>query len=184
MPGRGRNCGNWSFEITSRKGAKTQRKIMNVKKIIKIIVIVIVIIIVGIQFIRPERFTTAEVTENHITKKLNMPDSVLTILKRSCFDCHSNHTEWPWYSGIAPMSWLVANDVKEGRSKMNFSEWGKISPTKQAVRLESICEQIREDEMPLPNYLIIHRDAVLSERDKEILCNWAEKEKDKLETEE
>jgi hypothetical protein len=157
---------------------------MNMKRILKIIVLVIAIVIVGIQFIRPERFTTAEISDSHITKKLNMPDSVLRILQRSCFDCHSNHTVWPWYSNIAPMSWLVANDVKEGRGKMNFSEWGKMSPEKQAVRLESICEEIREDEMPLPNYLIIHRDAVLSERDKEILCSWAEKEKEKLEMEE
>lgn len=154
------------------------------KKIIKILIIVFASLLILIQFYRPERFTTAEVSDNHITKKLNVPPDVENILKRSCFDCHSNHTTWPWYSNVAPMSWLVIDDVKSGREKMNFSEWGKLSSSKQSIRLESICEEITEGEMPLKQYLLIHRDAELSQADKDLLCNWANNELKKYENEE
>ncbi len=151
------------------------------KKIIKISAIVIAVIVILIQLYRPERFTTAEVTENHITKKLNVPPDVEKILKRSCFDCHSNHTVWPWYSNVAPMSWLVVDDVKSGRSKMNFSEWGKMSVSKQEIKLDKICEEITEGEMPLKQYLMIHKDAELSQADKDLLCNWSQNELKKFE---
>ncbi|RPI18631.1 MAG: cytochrome C [Ignavibacteriae bacterium] len=144
------------------------------KKIIKISLIVIIALFLLIQLYRPERFTTAEVTPDHITKKLNVPANVESILRRSCFDCHSNHTNWPWYSNVAPASWLLADDVETGRKEMNFSEWGKMPESKREIKLESICEEIEEGEMPLPKYLILHPDAKLSDADKKILCDWAE----------
>jgi len=153
------------------------------KKIIKFLLIILILAFVVIQFFRPDRTSSEEYGENHITKKMNVPDNVQKILKRSCFDCHSNHTVWPWYSNIAPMSWLVAQDVRKGRAKMNFSEWGKIPESKREERLQSICDEIKEDEMPLPNYLLIHRDAVLSQQEKDILCAWSEAELKKLEEE-
>lgn len=153
------------------------------KKIIKIVLVILIIAFVVIQFFRPERTSSFVYDENHITKKMNVPDNVQKILKRSCFDCHSNHTVWPWYSNIAPMSWLVAKDVRNGRAKMNFSEWGKIPASKREARLEAICDKIKEDEMPLPNYLLIHRDAALSQQEKDILCAWSEAELKKLEEE-
>jgi hypothetical protein len=153
------------------------------KKIIKFALIILVIALVVIQFFRPDRVSTQDINDNDITKKMQVPDNVQQILKRSCFDCHSNHTVWPWYSNIAPMSWLVAQDVRKGRAKMNFSEWGKISPSKQEERLESICDEIKEDEMPLKNYLLIHGDAKLSQQEKDVLCKWAETELKKRETE-
>ncbi len=152
------------------------------KKILKISAITIAAIVILIQLYRPERFTTAEVTENHITKKLNVPPDVEKILKRSCFDCHSNHTVWPWYSNVAPMSWLVADDVKSGRSKMNFSEWGKMSASKQEIKLDKICDEISEGEMPLKKYLMIHKDAELSQADKDLLCGWSQNELKKFES--
>lgn len=151
------------------------------KKIIKIVLVILIIGFVVIQFFRPERTSSEVYGENHITKMMNVPDDVQKILKRSCFDCHSEHTLWPWYSNIAPMSWLVAQDVRRGRAKMNFSQWGKISQSKRDERLQSICDEIKEDEMPLPNYLLIHRDAVLSQQEKDILCTWAENELKKIE---
>jgi hypothetical protein len=83
---------------------------------------------------------------------------------------------WPWYTNVAPVSWLVAQDVRNGRAKMNFSEWGKIPESKQEARLEAICDEIKEGEMPLPNYLIIHGDAKLTQQEKDILCKWTEDE--------
>lgn len=144
------------------------------KKIIKIVLIILVIGLVAIQFFRPERNSSEIYEENHVTKRLNVPDNVHQILKRSCFDCHSNHTTWPWYSNVAPVSWLVAKDVRNGRAKMNFSEWGKIPVSKQEARLEAICEEIKEGEMPLKEYLYLHPGAKLSPQDKDVLCGWVE----------
>ena len=151
------------------------------KKIIKIVFIVLVLGFIAIQFFnRPDKSTTAEVTPGHITKVMTIPANVESILKRSCFDCHSNHTVWPWYTAVAPVSWLVADDVVKGRKKMNFSEWAKIPDSKKEARLNEICEQINAGEMPLPKYLYIHGDAKLSQADKDILCKWVETEMKKM----
>ena len=152
------------------------------KKIIKIVLVLLILAFVAIQFFnRPDKTTTTEITPAHITKVMNVPSNVENILKRSCYDCHSNHTTWPWYTAVAPVSWLVADDVVKGRKKMNFSQWTDLSEAKREARLNSICEEITADEMPLSNYLIIHGDAKLSQSDKDILCKWVETELNKLE---
>jgi hypothetical protein len=152
------------------------------KKILKIIFIILIIGLIVIQFVnKPDKTTSSEVSPAHITKQLNVPADVENILKRSCYDCHSNHTKWPWYSSVAPVSWLVADDVESGRKKMNFSDWTKLSESKREARLNDICEEIKADEMPLPKYLVLHSDAKLSQGDKDILCRWAETELKKLE---
>lgn len=152
------------------------------KKILKIVLAVLVIGLIAIQFFnRPDKTTTTEITPGHITKVMNVPANVESILKRSCYDCHSNHTVWPWYTAVAPVSWLVADDVVKGRKKMNFSEWAKIPEAKKEARLNDICEEIKADEMPLSNYLIIHGESKLSQSDKDILCQWVEIELKKLE---
>jgi Haem-binding domain len=153
------------------------------KKTLKLLAIVIAALIILIQLYRPERYFTAEMTSDHITKKINVPSNVESILRRSCFDCHSNHTNWPWYSAVAPVSWFVISDVDRGRKKMNFSEWGKYSKDKQGIKLDKICDEITEGEMPLKQYLYIHKDAVLSQEQKNTLCSWAKEEAKKLEDE-
>lgn len=87
------------------------------------------------------------------------------LAQRACFDCHSNETVWPWYSNIAPVSWLVYRDVEEGRSKLNFSEWG----VSRQEDLEEIIEVIQNGEMPMPIYLIQHPEARLSAEEKQAL---------------
>jgi hypothetical protein len=152
------------------------------KKILKIVFVVLLIGFIAIQFFnRPDKTTTSEITPGHFTKVMSVPANVESILKRSCYDCHSNHTVWPWYTAVAPVSWLVADDVVKGRKKMNFSEWNKIPDSKKEARLSEICEKINADEMPLSNYLIIHGDAKLSQADKDILCKWVEAELKKME---
>jgi len=151
------------------------------KKIIKIFLIFLIIAFVVIQFFRPERTSSEAYEENHITKMMNVPDNVHQILKHSCFDCHSDHTVWPWYSNIAPVSWLVAKDVRNGRAKMNFSQWGKMPGSKREARLEAICEEIKEDGMPLKEYLYLHPEAKLSPDEKDIICRWVDTELKKLE---
>lgn len=159
-----------------------------IRKLIKIIVIGFIAIMIIIQFFRPERFTTTEMTKDDVMKVLNVPLDVQYILKRSCYDCHSNQTSWPWYTEIAPVSWLIADDVKKGRQKFNFSEWGKMPVSKQGTKLQKICDKINGDAskitgdpMPLPKYLLIHKDKILSQADKDILCKWADAQADSLE---
>lgn len=91
------------------------------------------------------------------------------ILRKSCFDCHSNETVWPWYSNVPPMSLLVNFDVKEGREHLNFSEWETMSMDDKMEALEESLEEAEEGEMPLPPYLITHPDAKLTSEQMAIL---------------
>ncbi len=100
------------------------------------------------------------------------PADVRAILERSCYDCHSNETRWPWYSYLAPLSWLVRYDVTHAREHMNFSTWDHYSPSKKRDHLEEIWEQVEKGEMPLWFYLPLHPQARLSQRDKDLLYAW------------
>ncbi|MEZ5358442.1 MAG: heme-binding domain-containing protein [Candidatus Zixiibacteriota bacterium] len=109
----------------------------------------------------------------HLGLDFNENPQVRQVLATSCYDCHSNETKWPWYSYVAPVSWLVAGDVEEGREHLNFSNWGLMSEDKQAHAREEILEEIEEGKMPLDIYLIMHADAALSDADKQVIRNWA-----------
>lgn len=108
-----------------------------------------------------------------IVSEINVPADVRTVLRSSCYDCHSNETKWPWYSRIAPVAWLVASDVSEGRKELNFSKWGDYSVKKQTKKLKEIRLEINKGDMPPWNYLIIHKEAALSADDKNLLLQWA-----------
>ena len=95
-----------------------------------------------------------------------------TVLKKSCYDCHSNETVWPWYSYVAPVSWLVADDVHEGRRHLNFSNWQNIEVRKVSKAKQEIWEMVSEGEMPLSKYVLLHPEAKLSEKDKQIIKDW------------
>lgn len=103
---------------------------------------------------------------------LNAPTEVVSILKRSCFDCHSNETRWPWYSRLAPASWLIARDVRNGRDQLNFSEWDEFEPEDLQDFKQSITEVVSDGTMPPWFYLPLHPDASLSEADKAVLDAW------------
>lgn len=124
-------------------------------------------VLVVIQVVRPDH------TNPPVTGQIKAPPEVLTLLKRSCFDCHSNETTWPWYSQIAPVSWLVARDVKEGRKHLNFSEWEGYEAGRKAKKLEETASEVGEGGMPMEIYLPMHPDAKLSEGDRKVLVDWA-----------
>lgn len=106
------------------------------------------------------------------TSEIVVDEQVYKILKRSCYDCHSNETIWPWYSHVAPFSWLVVGHVNEGRSKLNYSTWGQYDTSKQQHKLAEIAEEIKDKSMPLGSYMLLHRRAVLSESDVMLLNGW------------
>ena len=150
------------------------------KRALKIIVIVGVIAIIGIQFIRPD-FTNPPVVEaDTLEGSMQVPEQVDAILNRSCVDCHTNKTAYPWYSKIAPVSWWLGNHISEGRRELNMSVWNTYTPKKKANKLNEICEQVESGEMPLPSYLWVHRYAVLKEGEAKTLCDWANAEKAKI----
>ncbi len=136
----------------------------------------ILIVLIAIQFIPVAK------TNPPVVSDFTGPVEVKDIFKRSCYDCHSNESTWPWYSDIAPFSWLVINHVNEGREEFNFSTWDKYPNDKKAEIIEEIWEEVEEGEMPLWNYLIIHRDAVLSKDDKKVIHNWTKEQISKNES--
>lgn len=89
---------------------------------------------------------------------------------RSCRDCHSNQTVWPWYSYIAPVSWLIASDVKEGRAKLNFSQWNIYSPEMSRIKLGEICEEVKKGEMPPAYYIPMHPEAKITATEVSAIC--------------
>ena len=142
-------------------------------KWLKRIAFVLSALFVGIQFVRPPR--TNPVSDPALA--LKAPPQVQAILDRSCRDCHSNDTRWPWYSNVAPVSWWLADHIRDGRKELSTSEWASYSARKKSRKLEEICEQVEEGEMPLPSYTWVHREAKLSEEDKRVLCAWAKSER-------
>lgn len=106
------------------------------------------------------------------TKEIKVPKKVMAVLKRSCYDCHSNETKWPWYADVAPMKWVVRRDVVEGRKALNFSKWDDYSEKEKKKLKRDIYRSVILA-MPLPQYLWIHRDAKLSKEDRKIIQNWA-----------
>jgi hypothetical protein len=110
-----------------------------------------------------------------VTGEIAAPAPVQAIFERSCYDCHSNETRWPWYSQVAPVSWLVNYDVVEGREHLNFSTWAELTPEKRAHKREEIGEHVVEKgDMPMPYYLPLHPEARLSDADKQAVKAWAE----------
>lgn len=142
------------------------------KKWLVRIAIVVAIAFLAIQVYRPARTNPPVDPARTIHATMNVPPAVDAILKRSCNDCHSHETHWPWYSNIAPVSWLLVDDVNEGRAHMNFSEWAAYPPNDAKHALEEICEEVKEGEMPLKAYVLTHPSARLSDEERRTLCEW------------
>ncbi|MCF7797506.1 MAG: heme-binding domain-containing protein [Lentisphaeria bacterium] len=131
------------------------------------IVLILIVLFVLIQLFPVNR------TNPPVESEIEAPDEIHAILDRSCYDCHSNNTRWPWYAYVAPVSWLVARDVNHGRENMNFSTWNAYDTEEKSHLLDEVYEVIDEGEMPMPIYLPLHPEAKLSDEDKQLLMNWA-----------
>jgi len=129
--------------------------------------IVLVVLLVAMQFVPIER------TNPPVESDVAVPAELKTVLQHACYNCHSNETTWPWYARVAPISFLIANDVKEGRRQVNFSIWGQYTESRRARKLKEIREQVEGNKMPQWYYLLVHPDAKLSAGDKEMIVRWA-----------
>jgi len=119
------------------------------------------------------QFVPVDRSNPPVEAEIPAPSEVQTVLRSACYDCHSNETTWPWYSHIAPISWLVAHDVHAGRDELNFSTWNRYGTKQRVEKLKETLEEIEEGEMPPWFYLAVHRDIQLSTRERAALQTWA-----------
>jgi hypothetical protein len=133
-------------------------------------------ILVGlaIQVMRPARTNPVTDPTQTIAAHVAMPAPVQAVVARACVDCHTNDTRWPWYSGVAPVSWFVIGHVNDGRRALNFSNWNDHSTRAPAPPIGKICKEVQSGGMPLSSYLLMHRDARLTPDDISVLCAWAD----------
>lgn len=126
-----------------------------------------------VAFLVLAQFVPVDRTNPPVEQTIEAPMAVTAVLQRACYDCHSNETTWPAYSRVAPVSWLVARDVHEGREHLNYSTWGRYSAEERGELMEETWEEIDEGEMPMKPYLLLHPDAKLTAEDRSVLRAWA-----------
>lgn len=139
-----------------------------------IIWIVLIAIVVVMQLIPSGLPEVISENENDLIVNSNVPDSVAYLLKNTCYDCHSNETVYPWYSYVAPVSWLVARDTKLGRAELNFSNWESNDKMHKAKYLDDIIDEVSDGGMPMAIYPLMHPEAKLKKSDRQMIVDWAE----------
>lgn len=139
-------------------------------RILRYAVVVLGVLFLVAQFVQPEKTNPSTDPSSTFEAVAKPSPQVASLVQRACYDCHSNSTVWPWYSRIAPVSWLVAADVHEGRRKLNFSQWNLLSAEMSRARLQEACEEVREGKMPPWNYRWMHSKARLTGEEVKALC--------------
>lgn len=142
------------------------------KNILKRTFQVLLLAFIVIQFFRPTKNKAEGIGNNDISKIYAVPGDVGSILKTSCYDCHSNNTVYPWYAEVQPVAWWLNNHITDGKKDLNFSEFKTYSIRRQYRKLEEINELVKENEMPLDSYLWIHKNAKLTDQQKLTLATW------------
>ncbi len=141
---------------------------------IKKILVVLLIIFIVIQFIKPQKNIHPGPQPADISTLYAVPADVDSLLVIACKDCHSNNTRYPWYNNFQPVAWFLANHVKNGTTSFNLNEFATYPVARQYDKIEEIKKQIDKGDMPLSSYLIIHRDAKLTDAEKNTITTWSE----------
>ena len=136
--------------------------------------LIIFFLFVIIQFVPAGKPDTIPENENDLIYNNHIPESIVNILKTSCYDCHSNETSFPWYSHVAPVSWLVNRDVIKGREELNFSEWESQSKMDKAKNIDKIINEVKGGKMPMRIYILMHSEAKLNEDARQQFADWAD----------
>ena len=152
----------------------------SVKRIIRWLLLIGVCLFAIAQFIRPAKTNPTVQPSNALEAHVQVDPQVAQIFDRSCNDCHSNKTHWPWYSHVAPVSWFVIDHVNHGRSHLNFSEWGSYDKNEQRELLDETCRMVKKGEMPLSSYTPMHSDSKLTPADITTICEWASRSMSKI----
>jgi hypothetical protein len=128
--------------------------------------------LIVIQFVQPKRTNPPVVPSKALAARVRIPDDVQSILMRACSDCHTNQTVWPWYSHVAPISWVIVDDVNQGRRHMNFQDWDARAPKQPYAPPLDICREVRESGMPPVSYRIMHSSGQLTPQEISAVCSW------------
>ncbi|WP_373496372.1 heme-binding domain-containing protein [Aquiflexum sp.] len=147
-------------------------------KLGKLILIVLILVFIGIQFVPYELPAVESNNPGDILLSSIVSQEVAGILKTSCYNCHSNETIYPWYSYMAPSSWLVAKDVREAREELNFSTWQENDMIKKLTLLDDISTEVGEGNMPMGIYTLMHPSAKLTDEQRDLIVAWAEETMD------
>ena len=142
------------------------------KRVIRWLLLIGVCLFAIAQFIRPAKTNPTVEPSMALEAHVQVDPQVAGIFDRSCNDCHSNKTHWPWYSHVAPVSWFVIDHVNHGRSHLNFSEWGRYDKNEQRELLDEACRMVKKGEMPLSSYTPMHSDSKLTPADITTICEW------------
>lgn len=143
------------------------------KKVLKTILVILLITLIGIQFVKPPKNSGEEITSTQINAKHEVPKDVQQILKVSCYDCHSNTTYYPWYSHIQPVAWFLNDHIVEGKRELNFSTFAATPAWRRYKKFKEIEKQVKDGDMPLTSYTLIHRNAALNPNEKILIESWA-----------
>jgi hypothetical protein len=142
---------------------------------VKKVLFALLVFLVIIQIFQPRQANPPVVLSRSLPSRVHVPEDVYAALMRSCGDCHSNQTHWPWYGHVAPMSWVITDDVNEGRRRMNFEDWEALTDPKQANdRLTGICQEIKQNGMPPFSYRLVHKDLRLKPQETAAICLWSQ----------
>jgi hypothetical protein len=150
------------------------------KKIWIIIIGAVILLFIVIQLFPPEKNDKLLNPQNDIVFVIEMPASVKKKIVDACYDCHSNKTAYPIYNRIAPVSWIMANHIRNGKEHLNFSEWATFDKKKQIKLLSDICDEITNGEMPIKSYVFMHSRAVINPKELGEICNWTEKASEQI----
>jgi hypothetical protein len=151
------------------------------KKFLKRFFLVLLILFIGIQFFRPSKNKSDGPQPNDISAKYPVPADVQAILKTSCYDCHSNNTVYPWYAEIQPVGWWLNDHIKDGKRDLNFSEFASYRIRRQYRKLEEVADLVKENRMPISSYTMIHKNAILNDKQKQVIYNWVQAVRDTIE---
>ena len=144
------------------------------------IVLIAVVAVLAIQLYRPAKTNPPENPERNLKAVAQVSPEVDAIFARSCNDCHSYKTVWPWYTQVAPSSWFVISDVNDGRRHMNFSDWTQYPTDRQQRKLSQICEEVESGDMPLKQYTWIHTETGLDADQRKTVCDWTKAEQARI----
>jgi len=140
---------------------------------VKKILLALVVVLVVLQFFRPQRNTSPQlITDNDISQVYPVQDEVHRLLQQKCYDCHSNHTNYPWYFSVQPLAWWLAHHIEEGKRELNFSEFKTYEEKRALHKLEEIAEVTEDSSMPLQSYVVLHPHAKLTEADQRAIMTW------------
>jgi hypothetical protein len=142
-------------------------------KYLKFALAIIGVALVAVQFVRPARNHTPPVPGAGIDSRFPVPGHVMQVFKRSCYDCHSDSTVYPWYAEIQPVGWWLNSHIEQGKRGIDFDRFSTYRPMRQYSKFRDIIEQLQKDEMPIGSYLFIHRYARLSPDEKEEIIRWS-----------